>query len=126
LSRNQDHERREILVRGADAVGQPRSHAGPSDDLISGVHEDLGGRVIELRCMHRPHNRNLVGDGRKMRQQRGHLGARLTEPAEGVRRSKEAWNALDEDELLAPEQTVRANLAVQLVQARLVVEHVKG
>ena len=58
----QHHETRQIRALAAQPVSQPRAHAGTADDLEAGVHEDLGRRVVELRGVHRPHDRDVVGD----------------------------------------------------------------
>ena len=41
LAREQHHEAGQVLVLAAQAVGEPRAHARPAENLVAGVHEDL-------------------------------------------------------------------------------------
>ena len=73
----EDDEARLVLVFAAEPVREPRAEAGTADDLMAGVHEDLRGRVIELRSLHRPDDGEIVDVLREVRQQVGHFGAGL-------------------------------------------------
>ena len=69
LARQQNDEAREIFVRASEAVGQPRSHAGAANDLMTGVHEDLRRGMVELGRVHRLHHRDVVDDLSEVRQE---------------------------------------------------------
>ena len=126
LAREQHDKAGQIAAFAAEPVGQPRANARPAEHLAAGVHEDLPGRVIELRRVERSDDRDLVGDRRKMRQQFRELGARLAVLLERERRSEQPRRSLDEREPLAFRDELRRNLlAVVLLQRRLVVEQIE-
>ena len=91
----------------AESVREPGPHARPAGHLAAGVHEDLAGRVVELRRVHRAHDGDVVGDRRQVRQQLRQLGAGLAVPLERERRAEQLRHALDEREPLALEHELR-------------------
>ena len=116
----------QIAALAAEAVGEPRADARAAEHLAARVHEDLAGRVVELRRVHRADDGDVVGDGRQVRQQLRELGARLAVLLERERRAEQARRALDEREPLSLRNELRGNLlAVVLLQRRLVVEQIE-
>ena len=101
LAREQHDEAGQVAALAAEPVGQPGAHARPAEHLAAGVHEDLPGRMVELRRVHRADDRDVVGDRRQVRQQLRELGARLAVPLERERRAEQPRRALDEGEPLA-------------------------
>src|SRR5439155_15149418 len=126
LAREQDDEAGEIAAVAAEPVREPRSDAGAAKHLAARIHEDLPGRMVELRRLHRAPDRDLVGDGRKMRQQLRELGARLAVLLERERRPEQARRAFDKSKSLPFRNELGGNLfAVVLLQRGLVVEQVE-
>ena len=124
LAGEQDDEAGQVGALAAQAVRQPGAEAGPADDLVAGVHEDLGRRVVELRGVHRAQDGDVVGDRPQVRQQLGDLGAGLAVAGEAVGRAEQARRAPDECEPLALEDVLGGVGAVELRELRLVVEQI--
>src|SRR6476660_4776673 len=101
LAREQDDERGQVAVLAPEPVTEPRAETGPADHLVAGIHEDLRRCVIELRRAHRAHDRDVVGDFRKIGQQFRELRSLLSVFLELEWRSQQLRRALDEGEALA-------------------------
>ena len=125
LARQQHHERRQVAVFAAEPVAEPRSQAGPADDLMPRVHEDLRRRVIELGRPHRSDDGDVVGDGGEMRHQLRDFRARLAVLRESEWRREELRRPLDEGEPFALDQFLRDVLTVVLLQRRLGIEEIE-
>src|SRR5215472_8763849 len=98
LTGQQHHEARQIATLAANSIGEPRAQTGAAGNLMSGVHQDLSRCMVELRGSHRPHDGDLIGDFRKVRQQIRKLRTALAVPRESMRRSEQLWNTLDKSE----------------------------
>ena len=121
---DQHDERRQILTLAPEPVAEPGPEARPADHLVTGVHEDLRRRVVELRRLHRTDDGDVVGDLREMRQQLRDLRARLSVLLELERRAQQLRPPLDEREPLALDELLRDVLPVVLHQRRLGIEQV--
>jgi hypothetical protein len=64
----QHHEARQVVAFAAEAVGDPRAHAGPAKEAAAGVHVELGGRVIEEIGFAGGDNAEVINDFRRVRQ----------------------------------------------------------
>ena len=124
FSGDQHHERRQILTFAAEPVAEPGPKAGPADHLVTGVHEDLRGRVVELGRLHRTDDGDVVGDLREMRQKLRDVRARLSVLLEPERRAQQFRPPLDEREPLALDELLRDVLPVVVHQRRLGIEQV--
>src|SRR5439155_13725549 len=82
--REQYDEAWQIFGISAQAVQDPRPHAGPSRNDGSGVHDGVGRVMIDLLGEHRANNADLVGDTADVRKQLGNLLAGLAEFLEAV------------------------------------------
>src|SRR5258708_8440970 len=116
------HKSRQVGAFAADAISQPRAHAGTSQDLVAGVHENLAGGVVELRGLQRFDNGDVMHDGREMRQQVRKLCTALAVPRKGVRRAQELRRSLNKREALALDDVLRNRLAVVSIERGLVIE----
>jgi hypothetical protein len=125
FTREQHDEARQVAALAPQPVREPGTEARTADHLAAGVHEDLSGRVIELRRMQRPDDRDVVGGLRGVRQQLRDFGAAGAVTREAVRRPEELRRPLDERESLAfREELVGNRAAVVLLQRRLVIEEI--
>ena len=73
----QDHEAREVLVFAAEAVIEPSSGAGMSHEREAGMEEVIPLRVFADLAGHRADHREVVGAVGDLREEVGHLDARL-------------------------------------------------
>ncbi len=89
------------------------------------VHEDLRGSMVELRRMHRFHDRDIVHNRREMRQKGRKLRPALAESPELVWRAEKFRYALNEREPLSLDQVLGAWLPVEPVQRRLAIEKIQ-
>src|SRR5439155_25417544 len=120
-----DDESRQVFTFATDAVSQPGAQTRIAGNLASCAHEQLRGRVVELRGLHRADNRDVVDDRRQMGKQIRELRAAPTVPGKVVWRAEELWITLEEREPLALNQVRGTHLAVVLVEFRFVVEQVQ-
>ena len=63
-AREQDDERRQVLVLTPQAVGDPRAHARPAGELRAGLHERDRRVVVDRLGLHRADEADVVGDRR--------------------------------------------------------------
>ena len=124
LAREQDDEGGKVAVLAPEPVTEPRAETGPADHLVAGVHEDLRRRVIELRRAHRAHDRDVVGDFRKIGQQFRDLRSRLSVFLELEWRSQQLRRALDEGEALAFDELLGDVFPVVPGEGRLGIEEI--
>ena len=122
---DQHDEAGQVLVLGAQAVGDPGAHAGPAGPRRAGVEQQLGGGVVELVGVHRPDHAQLVGDLVQVRHARRTSTCRSCRAGELARRAEQLGRPGGEREPLPLEELVGAGLAVVLDQLRLVVEQVE-
>ena len=121
----QHDEAGQVRILRAEAVGRPRTGRRRPGDRAAGVHEELRGAVVELVGPHRFDEADLVDDFLEMGQPVGDPLAALAGLVEGELRAEHLRHALDEGELLAFEVFLRALLAVELGEFRLVVEELE-
>ncbi len=72
-----DHERRQVLVERAEAVGRPRAEAGPAGDLIAGLHHGDGRLVVDGVGVHGADEAHVVHHLGRRGQQLRHPHAAL-------------------------------------------------
>ena len=119
--RAEHHESWQILRLAAEPVLDPRPHARPSADGGAGVHERVGGIVINRVGVHRPNYREVINVLGEPWKKRGHLRAALSPFPEG-----KLWSQACEllilqlRDRLALGERRRHWLPVQLHQLRLV------
>ena len=77
MVRVQHDERRQILVQGTEAVGNPGTNRGFAGDHGAGVDELVGRLVIDGVCVHRTNDAQVIHHLRVPRQQFAHPGAAL-------------------------------------------------
>ena len=65
--RDHHDERRQIFVRAAQAITQPRAHAWPARLLETGLNESNGGVVIDGLGIDRLHQADVVHDAGNVR-----------------------------------------------------------
>ena len=87
-TRLQDDEAGQVAVLAAQTVGQPRSHAGPSDQVMARVHEQLCRCVIELLGVDGLDDGDVVHDLCEVRQQLREFGPGLTVSIIGIGRGQ--------------------------------------
>ncbi len=71
------HEARQVLVLGAQAVDQPRTHAGPGERLLAGTHLQGSAGVVDVVGDHRADHTDVVDARRHVGKQFADLDARL-------------------------------------------------
>ena len=67
-AREQDDERRQVLVLAPQAVGDPRPHAGPARELRARLHERDRRVVVDRLGLHRADDADVVDDPGRVRQ----------------------------------------------------------
>ena len=73
----EDHEARQVLVLGAEAVGHPRPHAGEAVERHARVEVEVGLGVLHERGGHRADDGQLVGHAADVGEERAHGDAAL-------------------------------------------------
>ena len=118
----QNDESRQAVGLAPQSVGHPRTHAGASRSLKSGVHEELGGAVVEDIGAHSAQPDDLVDDLAVMRDliTQRHPALAIGFERSGV--SEERFVALEKGEAFAFHQTLGRNLAVKLAEPGFVFE----
>src|SRR6187551_1611951 len=82
----EDDEAGEVFGFGAEAVPHPRAHAWAPGDQTAGVHEGVGGVVVDGFGLHGTDNADLLGDAGDVREELGDFLAGLGVLAELERR----------------------------------------
>src|SRR5690606_995356 len=118
----EDDETRQVRILRAETVGRPRADRRRTQELAAAVHEELGRTAVELVRLYRLDEADLVDDPLEVRQPVGNPLAAFSRPVEGELRPEHLRHALDEGELFALEELLRALLAVELGEFGLVVE----
>ena len=103
----QHDEPRQVARLAADAVGDPGPHARPAELRRAGVHEQLGRAVVEHVGRHRPHDADVVGDRRQVRQALGDRLPALAVLGELALRAQQLGVPLDEREPLVRDERLR-------------------
>ena len=83
--RQQDHERRQILIDAPKPVAEPRAHARTARLLKTGLNERDGRVVVDRLRVHRLDDGDVVDDLRGVGQQLAHPRAALAVPGERER-----------------------------------------
>ena len=120
----QHDEAWQVAALAAQAIRDPGTHAGPAKQAAAGVHEQLGGRMVEQIRLAGAHDADLVHDARDVRQQ---VADPRPAPAVLLERTLagqqiHAMTAVHESKTFARRVAVRDGLAVQLGEFRLVLE----
>ena len=121
---DQDDETRQVLILGAQSVGDPGAHRRATIARRARVEEQLGRRMIELVGVHRLDDGDLVDRAAQVGQELADHRAALTALLKLVWRAQKLGMPFDEGEPLVLEQLVRAGLHVMLDQLGLEVEQV--
>ena len=58
--RDEDHEVRQVVVRGAQAIGGPRAEAGTAGDLVASLHGADGGLMVDRLGIEGAHPADVV------------------------------------------------------------------
>ena len=85
LARTQHDKSRQILVLGAQSIGQPRTQRRTDRLLITGVHHEQAGFMIRSARVHRTHDTNIVNAFANVRIQFADFNATLSHRLEGER-----------------------------------------
>ena len=119
----EDHKSGEIVAIAAQAIGRPRSHARPAGDGRAGVHEGVGGVVVDGFGGHRADDADVIRDGAEIRKKLDNLLAILAKFLELLLRSK-AFEllALKLGDGLALGEAFRHRFSAHLSRVWLVVE----
>ena len=123
----QDDKPRQVGRLAADAVGDPGAHRRPAELAAAGVHEQLGGRVVEQRGLAGGHDAQVVDHAGGVRQQVADPGAALAVAPKRAAGAEQldAVAAAHEGEALALDVALRDRLAAELLQLRFVVEQLE-
>ena len=90
LTGTEDDVTGQVLVLGAEAVGQPRAEARPRRLRLAGVHHQERRLVVGRVGVHRADDANVVDDLADVREQLADLDAAVALFAEGERRRQQA------------------------------------
>ena len=121
-------ERRQVLVLGSEAVREPRSDARSPSQLRTGLEEGHRGIVIDRLGVHRPDERELVGNPRSVRQQLAHPSAGfpvLPEVVPGLVNRERLLGGRHAGQTLASANGIGQFRTVELLEPWLVVEEVE-
>jgi hypothetical protein len=120
---HQHHKAGQVIRLGAQSVEYPRSHAGAARDDGAGVHQRVGGVVIDLLGPHGAHDADIVGHAADVRKQRADLLAGFAELLKRMLRAETGQAlALELRDLLPGGEGVRHGLAGHLGELGFVVE----
>ncbi len=90
------------------------------------MQEEVPRSMIELVGIHRANDAQFVSNTAQMGNDAGHYLAGFAMAGEGVGRTEQTWLAIfDEGELLSPNIRIRARLAVEFIEFRLVIKEVE-
>ena len=122
-----DDEPGEIVGVAAEAVPQPAPRRRPPRHHGAGVHEGVGGIVVDRLGVEALHNRDPVGDPRRdLRKDRADLLAAVSRALERVLGSEALQRLpLELGDLLPLGEALRHRLAIHGGELRLVVEGVE-
>ena len=116
----QHHESRKVLGLATDAVADPGTHAGMTEDRSAGIHHHLGRRVVEVVGVDRLDEGEVVDDAGRVREAVRHPCTRLAVALEGAVDAQQIGRilgeAVHEGEALALHPGGGDGLAVQLLQ----------
>ena len=119
----QHDEAGQVLAFAAEAVEHPRAHRGPARDDRAGVHEGMGGIVVDLLGVHRADHGDLVGVFRDVGEGVADLDAGFAVAGEVVLGAHAVeCLALELGELLALGEGLRHRFSVQLTELRFEIE----
>ena len=118
-------ERRQVLRFAAQAIGDPRAHAGPAELLRAGVHQDLAGSMIESVGHHRFDDGNVIHNLCQVRQQFGEFRAALAILGEFELRTQQLRVGVDESSPIAFQQIRGRQGPIELGQLRFIVEQLQ-
>ncbi len=121
-SRAHRDEGGQIRVLGTESVGCPRSHARSAQDRVTAIHEHEGRFVIGKLGLHRANDRDVIDALPDVREQFGHLDARLTAGRKLEGRTLQLPLSLLTDALARFEIVV---LSMPFIQRRLGIEGVQ-
>ena len=123
LPREQHHVGREIVIRAAKPIGQPRAHRRPPGQRMPGLHESHPGIMVDRIRPHGTDERELIHHLAHVWQQIAHFDAgfaALRKPP--MRAQDDQRRALQLSHALALGQAVWHGIAPEFVQLRLRVE----
>src|SRR5690606_1119718 len=94
----------------------------PAGPAKARMQKKLRGRMVELVCVQRSHDRYIIRDLRQVRQQLGNFRPAPAVKFEIESRGGDVRMPAQEGEALALDKLLRTRLAVELQKFRLVVE----
>ena len=125
----EDHEGRQVLGLGPQAVADPGTHAGLPGPRRAGVAEDLRRPVVEVVGGDGGDERQVVDDGRGVRKALGEGLPRLPVSFELPFRTQKPRLLLGEEvhegEALVLQEGIGNRFAVEFLKFRLVVEEIQ-
>ncbi len=124
-SRTENNKPGQVLGLASEAIERPRPQAGFPEQLRSGVHHDLGRRMIERVGDHRLHDRDVIDHLGGVRKQLRQLRAALAMLREGVFRAEQFRVGVDECCSIALQQFRRRQGPVELGQLRFKIKHLQ-
>ena len=110
---------RQVLILGAQPVGDPGGQGRPAGDRHAGVHRPDGLLVVAVQGEHRADHGEVIGVPGDVRQRLGELQARPAVPGEPIRAAEQVAG-----ELLVVGHFLGRRLAVVFGEHRLGVEQI--
>ena len=121
----EDDKAGKVFGFAAEAVGDPRAHAGSAGGLKAGVHKELGGSVIEDVGRHAAQPDDFVDDLAVVWKEFADRHPTLSVALELALTAEEGFVALEEGEALALHKAFGRSLAVVFAELGLVLEEVE-
>ena len=121
----EDDKAGKVFGFAAEAVGDPRAHAGSAGGLKAGVHKELGGSVIEDVGRHAAQPDDFVDDLAVVWKEFADRHPALSVALELALTAEEGFVALEEGEALALHKAFGRSLAVVFAELGLVLEEVE-
>ena len=87
-TRHHHHEGRQVFVLAAQAIAEPRTHARPTRQLGTGVHEQSCRIMIEGLGVKALHKANIIGNRTQMRQEFTHPSSGFAVSGKLIRRGQ--------------------------------------
>ena len=94
----------QVLILGAQAIGDPRAHAGTDERVAAGVQFQQRPAVAAVRAVHRMDDAQFVGHARDVRKQFADPGAALAVLLELPRRLQQVAGLAGDDARLGKGQ----------------------
>ena len=119
------HEGRQVFVLAAQAIAEPRTHARPTRQLSSGIHEQGCWVMVKSLGVEALHETDIISNRTQMRQEFTHPSSGFAVSGKLIRRGQQLRLLADLSQADVLYQLLWHPLAVALSQLRFGIEEVE-